>query len=83
MKKPELILIPTPGVSDDILAIESAACLLGGDPQVYVTVLAMKAPFTHHLDVYPKSNVSLESCSILGCFLPAMCPAPLINEHAY
>ncbi|XP_030447381.2 UDP-glycosyltransferase 71K1-like [Syzygium oleosum] len=58
MKKPELIFIPAPGVGHVISALEFAARLLGHDPRVYITVLAIKAPFNSHLDAYTKSLVA-------------------------
>ncbi|KAI6670979.1 hypothetical protein NL676_005864 [Syzygium grande] len=58
MKKPELIFIPAPGVGHIISALEFAARLLGQDPRVCITVLAIKAPFNSHLDAYTKSLVA-------------------------
>lgn len=58
MKKFELIFIPAPGAGHLISALEFAIRLLNHDDRVSVTVLAIHAPFTAHLDSYANSTVS-------------------------
>ncbi|KAF8043058.1 hypothetical protein BT93_A1412 [Corymbia citriodora subsp. variegata] len=76
MKKPELIFIPAPGVGHVILALEFAARLLGHDPRVYITILAIKAPFNSHLDAYTKSLVASKQPRITLIDLPPVDPPP-------
>ncbi|KAF8010636.1 hypothetical protein BT93_J1321 [Corymbia citriodora subsp. variegata] len=76
MKKPELIFIPAPGVGHVISALEFAARLLGHDPRVYITVLAIKAPFNSHLDAYTKSLVASQQPRITLIDLPPVDPPP-------
>lgn len=75
MEKLDLIFIPAPGVGHVISALEFAARLLGHDPRLSITVLAMKAPFTPHLDAYTKSLVSSQP-RIALVDLPPIDPPP-------
>lgn len=75
MKKPELIFIPAPGVGHVISALEFAARLLGHDPRISITVLAIKAPFTSYLDAYTKSLVASQP-RIALIDLPPVDPPP-------
>ncbi|OWM68746.1 hypothetical protein CDL15_Pgr024933 [Punica granatum] len=75
MKKLELIFIPAPGIGHLVSTLEFTVRLLDHDERLFITVLAIKAPFAAHLDSYANSILSSQP-RITLIDLPHVDPPP-------